>query len=92
MFSRNEKIAILEQTTLPRIVLFLKNKGKASRIDLKMGIQASQSAIYSALEILSREQLIEELPPTKGLNRIDVALTEKGKKFAEGIEALEKLL
>jgi len=92
LYKREEKIAILEQTTLPRITLFLKVKGKASRLDLKTAIQGSQVAIYNALEILLREQIIEELPPTKGLNRIDVTLTEKGKKFAEGLEALEKLL
>lgn len=92
MYKREEKAAIFEQTALPRVILYLKVKGKASRSDLKNSIQASQLAIYNALDILSREQIIEELPLTKGLNRIDVALTEKGKKIAEVLEVLEKLL
>lgn len=87
-----EKVAILEQTSLPRIVLFLNKNKKAHRVLLKQGIHASQSAIYRALDILKENELIDETEPSGFMRRKEVWLTEKGKSIAGVLEKLEALL
>jgi DNA-binding MarR family transcriptional regulator len=72
------KITILEQTSLPRILVYLKDHKKASRTDLKEGIDASQQPIYRALGLLYGAKLIEELTPEGSPRRKDVQLTAKG--------------
>jgi DNA-binding MarR family transcriptional regulator len=86
------KITILEQTALPRMLVFLKNHKKGSRTELKTNIHASQQAIYTALHILEREELIEEATPEGSPRRKDVSLTPKGQRIAEALEKLEALL
>ncbi len=86
------KLAILEQTSLPRMLVYLKNKKVASRTELKRDIQASQQPIYKALAILYEAKLIEELTPEGSPRRKDVILTNKGKQVAEALEKLEELL
>jgi DNA-binding MarR family transcriptional regulator len=86
------KLTILEQTALPRILVFLKNHKKGSRTELKNNIQASQQAIYNALHLLEREELIEEATPEGSPRRKDVFLTQKGQRIAEALEKLEGML
>jgi DNA-binding MarR family transcriptional regulator len=92
MIDLNAKIEALEQTTLPRIMIYLYREKKASRTDLRNGIKGSQAAIYKALPLLKENGLIEEGKPSGFSRRIDIWLTEKGKKVAEKLIELEKIL
>lgn len=85
-------ITLLEQTSLPRIILYLKQNSKASRTDLKTGVHASQQAIYRALDMLNKAKLIQELTPEGSPRRKEVVLTSKGQRIAETLEKLEELL
>ena len=83
---------ILEQTSLPRILEYLLEKHKASRTDLKNNIEASQQAIYNALPLLKNNGLVKE---TKGKDfpyKVEIELTEKGRKIAEHISEISKLV
>lgn len=87
-----EKLKFLEQTTLPRILIYLLETEKASRTDLVRNIQGSQGAIYNALPILLEKGLIEEKTSEGFPRRINIWLTEKGKKVATPlISILESL-
>lgn len=86
------KITVLEQTSLPRLIVYIKNRPKACRTDLKDNIHASQQAIYRALDMLKAEKLIDELTPEGSPRRKDVILTAKGQRIADALEQLEKLL
>jgi DNA-binding MarR family transcriptional regulator len=85
------KITLLEQTSLPRIIVYLKHASKASRTELKTGIHASQQAIYKALFMLKAEGIIQELTPEGSPRRKDVVLTAKGHKIADALEDMEEL-
>ncbi len=85
------EITILEQTSLPRILVYLKDHKKASRTELRDGIKASQQAIYRALSLLYGAKLIEELTPEGSPRRKDVVLTTKGQKIADALEKMEEL-
>ncbi len=87
-----QKLEVLEQTSLPRILVYLKKKGKASRTDLRNNIHASQGAIYNALRLLVENNLIEENMPSGYERRKEVNLTEKGNKVVSILEKLEGLL
>ncbi|RLG40324.1 MAG: conjugal transfer protein [Thermoproteota archaeon] len=82
----------LEQTALPRILVYLLKKGKASRTDLKNNIDASQQAIYNSLPILKRYGLIEEISETVFPRRKLITLTDKGQRVAEHLVEIEKIL
>jgi len=86
------KLTILEQTALPRILVYLKTQKKASRTDLKNNIQASQQPIYRSLQMLYDTKLIEEVKAEGSPRRKDVVLTPKGHRLAEALEKLEELL
>jgi len=87
-----KKLAILEQTTLPRILVLLLGKQKASRTDLRNSVDGSQAAIYNAIELLSQNGLIVESMPKGSARRIDITLTPKGRHIAEILEKVEELL
>ena len=82
MTMRRETLKILEQTTLPRILVYLLEKGKASRTDLVHDIKGSQRAIYNSLPILKKTGLIEQHTAKGFPRRKDIWLTEKGKRVA----------
>lgn len=84
-----EKFKVIEQTAAPRILFFLKKNQKASRTELIRNLTASQTAIYNAIEILLKNELIQE---NRQVWKIDISLTEKGKKVADWLEELIKLL
>ena len=89
-----EKLKIMEQTTAPRILAFLKEKGTASIMEImdNRNIQGSPSTKYAALALLSKNNLITQTLPQGQSRRIDNSLTEKGKKVADCLSELEKLL
>lgn len=91
MRSHKEKLEILEQTSLPRILVYLL-KGSVSQTDLNKDISASQGAIYKALDILEQHGFIIITPPSGVRRRKDVALTDKGKRLAEALQQFEELL
>lgn len=82
----------LEQTSLPRILVYLLEKGRASRTDLKRDVEASQQAIYNALPLLLKNGLVEEIQSTSFPYKIEIELTEKGRKVAEHLIEIEKIL
>jgi len=82
----------LEQTALPRILVYLLRKKKASRTDLKNDIDASQQAIYNSLPILKKCGLINEISEEVFPRRKLITLTEKGMRVAEHLAEIEKIL
>ena len=82
----------LEQTTALRILLHLLKEEKASRTDLRKGIDASIAAIYNALPKLLKLGLINEKGKKKFPFTVEVSLTKKGKKVAEHLLEIERIL
>ncbi len=87
-----KKLEILEQTTAPRIILYLSKKEKASITEIFGNVHGSQGAKYSALKILNENKIIEQSLPQSRTRRIDISLTEKGKKVADCLIKIEQLL
>jgi len=87
-----EKLEFLEQTTAPRIIVYLKQKEKASISEIFKSVHGSQSAKYSALKLLTENKIIEQSPPQGRARRLDISLTEKGKKVADCLTKIEQLL
>jgi len=87
-----EKLRLLEQRSLPRIITYLKHKKTACRSDLKRDINASQQAIYNALAPLMKHGLIKDVVVKGSPRRKDVSLTKKGRDVAELLEKLGELL
>jgi len=82
----------LEQTSLPRILVYLLEKGRASRTELKRDITASQQAIYRAIPLLQRNGLIKEIQSDGFPYKIEIELTQKGRLVAEHLVEIERLL
>ena len=82
----------LEQTGSIRIMLFLNKKGAATLTDIKDGVNCSLSAIYNALRKLRDAGLIQEELEQEFPRRRLISLTEKGKKVAEKLEEIERVL
>lgn len=75
-------IEIIEQTSLPRILLFLANERQANISTLKAEIKASQHAIYNALDKLGETKLItDKKNGTPPFERV-IKITETGKAVA----------
>jgi DNA-binding MarR family transcriptional regulator len=87
-----EKLEFLEQTTAPRIIVYLKEKEKASISEIFKSVRGSQSAKYSALKLLSENKIIKQSPPQGRARRLDISLTEKGKKVADCLIKIVQLL
>jgi len=85
-------ISDLEQTTALRILIYLLEKEKASRIDLRRNIEASVAAIYNALPKLKKLKLIEEESQGKFPFTVHVRLTRKGQKVAEHLAEIGRIL
>jgi len=82
----------LEQTAALRILVLLKKREKASRTQLRQQIDASIDAIYNAIAKLKDLGLINESGREKFPFTVEVSLTEKGRKVAELVANLEKVL
>jgi DNA-binding MarR family transcriptional regulator len=87
-----DKLKFLEQTTLPRIMVYLLEKNKASRTDLVHNISGSQGAIYNALPILKNMKFIDEKTSDGFPRRKDVWLTDRGKTVAKSLADLIEFL
>ncbi len=85
-------VSDLEQTTALRILIYLLEKGKASRTDLRRDIEASVAAIYNALPKLKKLTLIEEESQEKFPFTVRVSLTRKGRKVAEHLVEIGRIL
>jgi DNA-binding PadR family transcriptional regulator len=81
-----EKIAALE------IITFLRENGSTGKVDLVQRLEAGQTSIYSALSVLKELDLIEEQQPEGFPVRRPVNLTEKGRRVAELLVQVEKIL
>lgn len=82
----------LEQTGSIRIILFINKKGASTLTDIKNGVDCSISAIYNALRKLKDAGLIQEELEQEFPRRRLISLTEKGRKVAEKLEEIERLL
>jgi len=85
-------ISDLEQTTAIRILIYLLEKGKASRTDLRREIEASVAAIYNALPKLKNLTLIEEESQENFPFTVHVSLTRKGQKVAEHLAEIGRII
>lgn len=81
----------LEKRAALQILLYLL-KGEASRTDLRKNLDASVDAIYSALPILLKLGLIEEETLKEFPFSVVIRLTEKGRRVAEHLVEIEKIL
>ncbi|MEM3390548.1 MAG: winged helix-turn-helix domain-containing protein [Nitrososphaerota archaeon] len=81
----------IEQTSACRIlILLLKEAYPVSEIIYKVG--ASQQAVYNALRKLKDAGLIQEELEKEFPRRRLISLTDKGRKVAEKLEEIERLL
>ena len=65
---------------------------RASRTELRKNIEASVSAIYSALPKLKRLRLIDEGSKETFPFTVEVSLTEKGRRIAKHLAEIEAIL
>ncbi|MEM3580933.1 MAG: winged helix DNA-binding protein [Candidatus Bathyarchaeia archaeon] len=82
----------LEQTGSIRILLFLSKKGATTLTEIKDNVNCSLSAIYNALRKLKDAGLIQEELEKEFPRRRLVSLTDKGRKVAEKLEEIERIL
>lgn len=82
----------LEKTAALQILAYLFKKDKATRTDLRENIKAAMETIYSALKILDRLDLIEERSETRFPFKVTIHLTDKGRRVAEYLSQIEKIL
>ena len=81
-----------EKTAALQILVYLIKRGEASRTDLRENIEAAMETIYSALIVLSRLKLVEEKKSNRFPFIKQVYLTDKGRKVAEYLVDIEKIL
>ena len=86
------KIKVLEQTSAPRILLYLLGQRRAMRKELRDRINASQPAIYRAIAVLLESGLAREVKEDHFPYRIWLELTDKGRKVAELLSQIEEVL
>jgi predicted transcriptional regulator len=73
-------------------IVYLKEKEKSAISEIFKSVQGSQGAKYSALKLLNENKIIEQTAPQGRNRRITISLTEKGKKIAEHLTEIEKIL
>ena len=86
------KIKVLEQTSAPRILLYLLGQERAMRKELRDRINASQPAIYRAIRLLIDAGLAMEVKEDRFPYRIWLELTDKGRRVAELLSQIEEVL
>jgi len=86
-------MSVLEQKGVVEILLFLLEEERAADIsDMRKKLSIGHSALYSALEKLKKAGLIEEKKRREfPFNRFFL-LTSKGKKVAEYLAEIERVL
>ena len=83
----------LEKRGVIEVLLYLREKGKASRTDLRDNVEPVLETIYkTTLPTLKRLSLIQEKKKRKFPFTVEIFLTEKGKKVAEKLSEIEGLL
>ncbi|MEM2841626.1 MAG: MarR family winged helix-turn-helix transcriptional regulator [Candidatus Bathyarchaeia archaeon] len=82
----------LEKRGALQILLHLHRKGKATRTDLRGHVDASMDTIYTALKVLMELGLVEEMAMDRFPFSVQVTLTEKGRRVAEHIAEVDKIL
>jgi DNA-binding HxlR family transcriptional regulator len=86
------KLKILEQTSALQILQFLLSGQPATRTDLKENIDSSQQAIYNAISVLRKANLVTEKAEDKFPFRVTISLTDKGQKIAQYLVEIDKSL
>jgi len=81
-----------ELTAIVRFLLYLKKHPKAGITEIIKGTPAGQRAIYSAKNYAQQNKLIDITMKTESPYGPIYSLNEKGKKVAEHLESLQKIL
>jgi DNA-binding HxlR family transcriptional regulator len=81
-----------EQVGCLEILSVLFKDGTLSKSEITRNVKRSTVAIYHALKTLSDLQLIVEVEKVAFPYRKDVSLTEKGRRVAEHLVEVEKIL
>jgi predicted transcriptional regulator len=81
-----------EQDGILELLLILLKNGKLSKAEVVSALGRSSTTAYRCLAMLKKLDLITELEPTSFPYRKDVSLTEKGRRVAELLVQVEKIL
>jgi len=82
----------LEQTGSVRIILLLSRRGDVTLTDLRDNVGCSISSIYNALPKLKNAGIIQESLEADFPRRRRISLTAKGKRVAEKLADVERIL
>lgn len=83
----------LEQRGCLHVILYLADKSEAvSLTDLVRNLEITQDPIYKTLPILTLLKLVQETHEKEFPRRRLFRLTQKGRKVAEKLRELEKIL
>ncbi|MBC7113208.1 MAG: winged helix-turn-helix transcriptional regulator [Candidatus Methanomethyliales bacterium] len=83
---------MLEQKSACRVLVYLLENDSSTISDILNKGDFSQTSLYNALRKLKDADLIQEELEKEFPRRRLISLTEKGKKVAEKLEEIEKLL
>lgn len=83
---------LLEQKSACRVLVYLLENDSSTISDILNKGDFSQTSLYNALRKLKDADLIQEELEKEFPRRRLISLTEKGKKVAEKLEEIEKLL
>lgn len=81
-----------ELTAIVRFLLYVKKHPKAGITEIIKGTPAGQRAIYSAKDYAQENKLIDITMKTESPYGPMYSLNEKGKRVAEYLEEIQKLL
>jgi len=90
-YSIMNELSLIEHRGSYQILLFLMKRETAYFTELKESLEAGQHSIYSAIKDLLYVGLVEE-ERVHPFNKRVFQLTEKGKKVAELLAEIEKIL
>lgn len=89
---RDMSLVDLEKVTALQILAYVSVKRAATRTDLRRNIKGVMETIYSSLKVLDELGLIEEKESASFPFPKEVYLTEKGRRIAEHLVEIEKIL
>lgn len=90
---RRDKLRFLEATKAAAVLIYLLEKKEAPLTTLTEDLRLSRSTVYNTLRALLEAGLISERREEKVFPRRRlIFLTEKGKKVAELLKEVEKIL
>jgi len=88
----SNSLNILEQTTMPRLLVFLFENENVNRTILKKSGIGAQDTIYRALRMALDEELVQDTKIGGFGGAIYTSLTPKGRTVAEKLLEIKELL